>query len=94
MTSEVGALNNIVDNIPGQNIDINSEIDNFADILYYQADSVFGVSKSFKRNKTKPIHKYKSPFYTHKCEVARRDLKNANRALQKTQIKRMSVFTY
>ena len=37
----------------------NSGVDNFAETLYSQAHGIFGVSKSFKRKKTKPIRKYR-----------------------------------
>ena len=83
MQLETRALNNIVDGIISNNAVLSSGIDSFADVLYSQAFSVFGASKSVNQNKTKYNRKFKSPWYTQQCEIARRELQSANRAFRK-----------
>ena len=83
MQLETPALNNKVDGIIFDNADLSNGIDYYADVLYLHAFSVFGASKSVNQNKTKNNRKFKSPWYTTQCEIARRELKSANRAFRK-----------
>lgn len=83
LNSNVEQLNCIVDQITNSDLNINKGIDNFADTLYNATFSVFGQTKHFRRVKPDRTRKFKSPWFTPDCEIARRELKSANRAYRR-----------
>lgn len=83
LINEAGSLNLIVDRVLSSECDISTGIENFGDVLYNTAYKVFGESPRLTQMNDKPVRKYKSPWFTHECELARQQLKSANRACKK-----------
>ena len=65
--NQTANLQSIVSDIISQELNIDKGIDTFSNVLYKSAFHAFGVTKQT------------SPWYTSECEVARRELKFANK---------------
>jgi hypothetical protein len=78
MDIEYNRIDVMVNNIISSDIDFYTGIIDKAQCLYDNARSVFGTRKivhSFKNNERKG----KNPWFNNECEVARKELRNANR---------------
>ena len=74
LNEEIPLLNFVVDKILSDETNLNTEIENFGDVLYTAVFKVFGDASS---------RKYNSPWFPRECDVARQQLKAANRAYRK-----------
>lgn len=83
LNNEIPLLNSVVDKILTDETDLNTGIENFGDVLYTTAFKVFGVTKRFTQVSDASSRKYNSPWFTRECDVARQQLKAANRAYRK-----------
>ena len=83
LSNKMELLNSTVDNVFNQMGDLNSAVDTFADVLYSSAYTVYGKKKLLGRNQKKPVRKYRSPWFTHECELARQELRATSRAYRK-----------
>ncbi|MCG8046841.1 MAG: hypothetical protein N0E48_14600 [Candidatus Thiodiazotropha endolucinida] len=85
MASNTSTLNNIVDRIVSSECDFNQGVSDFVNVLYTTSFQIYGTSKPIGRvNKTRS-RKYKSPWFTNECELARRELKRANKIYAKNR---------
>ena len=83
LSNKMELLNSTVDNVFNQMGDLNSAVDTFANVLYSSAYTVYGKKKLLGRNQNKPVRKYRSPWFTYKCELARQELRATSRAYRK-----------
>ena len=81
--SEINSFNTIVDKTVSSEIDINQGVNNFAELLYTTTFSICGITKQCGGVNNRTPRKYKSPWFTMECEIARRELKCANREYKK-----------
>jgi len=76
--SQITNFDKIVNNILSSDVDINEGIEQFSNLMYENAFSVFGQTKTiYKHNTSKNRRKHKSPWFTNECETARHDLRSA-----------------
>ena len=83
LSNKMESLNSTVDNVFNQMGDLNSAVDTFAEVLYSSAYTVYGKKKLLGRNQNKPVRQYRSPWFTHECELARQELRATSRAYRK-----------
>ncbi|MEW8546880.1 MAG: reverse transcriptase family protein, partial [Candidatus Thiodiazotropha sp.] len=76
-------LDLLVDRIVNENLNIDDGVENFGAILYNNASQVFGQTKTVKIGQPSSPRKYTSPWFNHECEIARSELKRANRDFRK-----------
>lgn len=76
-------LDLLVDKIVHENVNIDDGVENFGVILYNNASQVFGQSKTTKIGQPSSPRKYTSPWFNHECEIARSELKRANKEFRK-----------
>ena len=74
----------LVDRIENRNLNINNDgVETFGNILYNSAIQVFDKTITVKSDKSSSKRKYTSPWFTTDCEIARSELKRANKEFRK-----------
>ena len=73
----------LVDRIENGNLNINDGVETFSNILYNSANQVCGKTITVKSDKSSSKRKYISPWFTIDCEIARSELKRANKEFRK-----------
>ena len=76
-------LDLLVDRIVNGNLDIDDGVENFGAVLYNNANKVFGKNITVKTGQSCSSRKYKSPWFNNECEIARAELKRANKEFRK-----------
>lgn len=82
LSGELDTLNSFVNDIVSENISVDEGVNNFANTLYNTAFQVFGQVKRLNCNNTSN-RTYTSPWFNYECEVARAELKRANKQFRK-----------
>ena len=73
----------LVDRIENGNLNINDGVEIFGTILYNSADQVFGKNVMVKSGQSSSTRKYTSPWFNIECEIARSELKRANKEFRR-----------
>ena len=73
----------LVDRIENGNLNIDDGVEIFGTILYNSANQVFGKNITVKSGQSHSTRKYTSPWFTIDCEIARSELKRANKEFRK-----------
>ena len=76
-------LDLLVDRIVNENLNVDDGIENFGSVLYNSAYSIFGKTVTVKSGQSSSPRKYNSPWFNNECEIARVELKRANKEFRK-----------
>lgn len=85
ISSEINSFNTIVDKTVSSEYDINQGVNSFAELLYTTTFSIYGITKQCGGVNNRTARKYKSPWFTTECELARREIKCANREFKRNK---------
>ena len=82
MSNKLESLDSYVNGIISDSSNIDNGVQKFAETLYTCAFQVFGCVKRINSTHT-TTRKYTSPWFTVDCEIARAELKRANKLFRK-----------
>ena len=83
LQSSLNQLQSTIDGVVSGNCSIDEGVDTFASMLYDNAFQVFGQVKRVSTDRYNSHRKYTSPWFTRDCEIARAELKQANKMFRK-----------